>query len=107
MGLKIRKGDFVYVIKGNERGKKGRVIRVFPKERRVLVEGVNFVKKHTRPRSIDMQGGIVHIEKPISISNVQYFCLKCAKPVRLGIKKLADGTKVRYCKKCKEIVEEK
>ncbi len=107
MGIKIRKNDFVCVIKGNDRGKKGRVIKVFPKERRVLVEGVNFVKKHTRPRSVDMQGGIIQIEKPISISNIRYFCLKCGKAVGLGIKKLSDGTKVRYCKKCNEIVEEK
>lgn len=107
MEFKIRKGDFVYVIKGNDRGKKGRVIRVFPKEGRVLVEGVNFVKKHTRPRSVDLQGGIVQMEKPIPISNVQFFCLKCGKPVRLGIKKLNDGTKVRYCKKCNEIAEVK
>ncbi|MCD6408406.1 50S ribosomal protein L24 [bacterium] len=107
MGFKIKKGDIVQVIKGKDRGKKGRVKRVLPKEGRVLVEGVNFVKKHVRPRKVDQQGGIIQMEKPISIANVQYFCLKCGKPTRLGIKFLEDGTKVRYCKKCNEIAEVK
>lgn len=107
MKYKLKKGDFVQVIKGKDRGKKGRIIKVFREEGKVLVEGVNFVKKHTRPRTVDQQGGIIQIEKPISIANVQFFCLKCAKPTSLGIKFLEDGTKVRYCKKCKEIVEEK
>ncbi len=107
MKFKIRKGDFVQVIKGKDKGKKGRVIKVFPKEARVLVEGVNFVKKHVRPRKIDQQGGIIQMEKPISISNVMLFCLKCSKPTRVGIKFLDDGSKVRYCKKCGEIIETK
>ncbi|MCM8766619.1 MAG: 50S ribosomal protein L24 [Candidatus Omnitrophica bacterium] len=107
MKFKLKRGDIVQVIKGKDRGKKGRILKLFPKEGRVLVEGINFVKKHTRPKAVDRQGGIIQIEKPISISNVNFFCLKCSKPVRLGIKFLEDGTKVRYCKKCKEIIEEK
>ncbi|MCM8772405.1 MAG: 50S ribosomal protein L24 [Candidatus Omnitrophica bacterium] len=107
MKYKLKKGDIVQVIKGKDKGKKGRILKIFREEGRVLVEGVNFVKKHMKPRSVDKQGGIILVEKPISISNVNYFCLKCSKPTRLGIRFLEDGTKVRYCKKCKEVVEEK
>jgi len=107
MGYKIKKGDFVLVIKGKDRGKKGRVIKVFPDTSKVLVEGINFVKKHIRPRRVDQQGGIIQIEKPISISNVMLFCLKCEKRTRVGFKFLQDGSKVRYCKKCGEIIETK
>lgn len=105
MNFKLRKNDFVIAIKGKDRGKKGRVLKVIPKENRILVEGINFVKKHTKPRSATQQGGIITMEKPISISNVQYFCMRCNKPVRLGIKYLDDKTKVRVCKKCGEIAE--
>lgn len=107
MGFLIKKNDFVLVIKGKDAGKKGRVIRVFPDEGRVLVEGVNFVKKATKPGRVDRQGGIVTMEKPISISNVQYFCMKCSRKTRLGIRIMEDGSKARYCKKCGELVEEK
>ncbi len=107
MGCLIKKDDFVVVIKGKDAGKKGRVIRVFPDARRLLVEGVNFVKKATRPKKLDRQGGIVTMEKPISISNVQYFCLKCSKKTRLGVKLMDDGSKMRFCKKCGELVEAK
>jgi len=107
MTLSIKKNDFVIVIKGKDAGKKGRVMRVFPGKKRVLVEGVNFVKKATRPKKLDRQGGIVNMEKPISISNVQLFCMKCAKNTRFGIKMMDDGSKMRYCKKCGEMVEVK
>lgn len=107
MEFRIKKDDFVVVMKGKDAGKKGRVIKVFPKEKRVLVEGVNFVKKATRPQKVDRQGGIITVEKPISISNVQYFCMKCSKNTRLGVKIMEDGSKVRYCKKCGEILEAK
>ncbi|MCM8825759.1 MAG: 50S ribosomal protein L24 [Candidatus Omnitrophica bacterium] len=105
MGFLIKKDDFVIVIKGKDAGKKGRVVRIFPKESKVLVEGINFVKKATRPSRVDKQGGIITMEKPISISNVQYFCMKCSKRTRLGVRFLEDGSKVRYCKKCGEMVE--
>ncbi|MCM8769358.1 MAG: 50S ribosomal protein L24 [Candidatus Omnitrophica bacterium] len=107
MRFKIRKGDFVQVMKGKDAGKKGRVIRVYPAEGRLLVEGVNFVKKHVRPRKIDQQGGIVSIEKPISLANVRFFCMKCEKPVRLHFRLLPDGTKARYCGGCQEVIEQK
>ena len=107
MKSKIRKNDFVHVIQGKDKGKKGRVIRALPREQKVLVEGVNFVKKHTKPKSIDQQGGIIQMEKPISVSNVMFFCMKCSKPSKIGIKYLEDGSKFRFCKKCKEIIESK
>ena len=107
MKFKLKKGDFVQVIKGKDKGKKGRILKIFYKKNRVLVEGVNFVKKHVKPKAVDRQGGIIQVESPISISNVNFFCLKCSRPTRLGIKFLEDGSKVRYCKKCKEIVDEK
>ncbi|HOJ40857.1 MAG TPA: 50S ribosomal protein L24 [bacterium] len=105
MGLKIRKGDFVQVIKGKDSGKKGRVIRVYPKENRALVEGVNFVKKHVRPRKIDQQGGIVSMEKPVPLANLKYFCMKCGKPTRVRFRLLPDGNKLRCCAGCQEIIE--
>ncbi len=107
MSFKIKKGDFVVVIKGKDAGKKGRVLNIFPEEGRVLVEGINFVKKATRPRRVDRQGGIITMEKPISISNVQFFCMKCSHRTRLGVRIMEDGTKVRYCKRCNELVEAK
>lgn len=107
MKCKIRKNDFVQVLKGKDKGKKGRIIKVFPQERKVLVEGVNFVKKHTKPKSIDRQGGIIQMEKPIAIANVIFFCLKCSKPSRVGIKYLENGSKFRFCKKCNEVIESK
>ena len=107
MKCRIKKGDFVQIVKGKDIGKKGRVIHVVPEDRKVLVEGVSFAKKHVRPRKIDQQGGIVHMEQPISIANVMYFCLKCEKPARLGAKFLEDKSKARYCKKCNEVIETK
>jgi len=107
MGFQLKKNDFIVVIKGKNKGKKGRILKIFPKDARALVEGINFVKKHTKPRSATQRGGIITMEKPISISNIQYFCMKCNKPVRLGIKILGDETKARFCRKCNELVENK
>jgi large subunit ribosomal protein L24 len=105
MKSRLKKGDFVQVIKGEDIGKKGRIIRVIPEEGKVLVEGINFVMKHTKPKAVDKQGGIIQMEKPVSISNVMYFCMKCNKPTRLKIKILQDGSKTRYCKRCGELAE--
>ncbi|MCM8789723.1 MAG: 50S ribosomal protein L24 [Candidatus Omnitrophica bacterium] len=102
--LKIRKGDTVEIIKGKDAGKKGKVIAVFPKGHRIIVEGINFAKKHKRKTQQEQQGGIVSIEMPISISNCLYFCKRCNRPVRLGFSILKDGTKARVCRNCKEIV---
>jgi len=99
---KIRKNDIVYVLAGKDRGKTGKVFHVYPKKERALVEGINYVKKHTRKTKQDQQGGIVQKESAIHLSNLAVFCKTCNKPARTGINVLADGTKSRYCKRCKE-----
>ena len=103
---KIKKNDTVYVMVGKDAGKTGRVFRIFPKEARALVEGINYVKRHTRvTKSGDQQqGGIIQKESPVHISNLALFCKTCGKPTRTGTSVLADGTKSRYCKRCKEAV---
>lgn len=100
--MKIRKGDTVLVKKGDDRGRTGKVMKVFPIKGSILVEGINIQKKHRRPKKEGEKGQIV--EKPglMSISNVQLICPKCNKPTRVGIK-LENKKKKRVCKKCKEI----
>jgi large subunit ribosomal protein L24 len=100
---KIKKKDIVMVISGDDKGKKGEVIKVFPKENKILVSGVNVVKKHMRPTQTT-PGGIREIEKPIHISKVKLVCPKCNQPTRVGFTFLQTGEKVRYCKKCKEMI---
>lgn len=98
----IKKKDTVTVVAGKDRGKKGKVLFVFPKKEKVLVEGINFARKHTRRTREGQQGGIVSLEKPLHLSKVQYFCNRCNRPVRLGVKVSADGSRVRICRRCKE-----
>jgi len=99
----LKKNDVVSVISGKDRGKKGKVLLVFPKKESLLVEGVNMVRKHMRRRSAeDPKGGIVNLEKPLHLSKVQYFCGRCSRPVRLGVKIGADGSRIRICRRCKE-----
>jgi len=98
----IKKKDVVAVIAGKDRGKKGKVIFVFPKKERVLVEGINVARKHMRKTREGQQGGIISIEKPLYLSKVQYFCNRCNRPVRLGMKEASDGSRVRICRRCKE-----
>ena len=100
---KIKKNDTVFVLRGRDKGKSGRVFKVFYMDGKALVEGVNYVKKHMRKTSRDSQtGGIVQKESPISLSNIAVFCKTCKKPARTGVSTLADGTKSRYCKRCQE-----
>ncbi|HFE63350.1 50S ribosomal protein L24 [candidate division KSB1 bacterium 4484_188] len=103
---KVVKDDNVIVISGNYRGKTGKVLKVFPKENRIVVEGVNFIKKHSRPTQQLPQGGIVEKEAPINASNVKVICPKCNRPTRVGTRILEDKSKVRYCKHpdCGEII---
>ncbi|HHV07098.1 MAG TPA: 50S ribosomal protein L24 [Firmicutes bacterium] len=101
----VRKGDMVLVIAGRDRGKKGKVLRVFPAKGTVLVEGANMVKRHMRPTPELQQGGIISREAPLHASNVQLVCSRCDKPTRLGKKLLADGRSVRYCRKCGETLD--
>ncbi len=100
--FKVRKNDTVMVIGGRERGKTGKVLRVLPEKGRVIVERLNVVKRHTKPRGGPSPGGIVEREAPLNISNVMVFCDRCNAPVRVGIKTAADGNKSRVCRRCGE-----
>jgi large subunit ribosomal protein L24 len=102
--LHIVKNDTVKVISGNHKGKVGKVLKVFPKTKRVIVEKVQLVKRHTKPRSQQDPGGIIEKEAPIHMSNVMLVCPKCSKPTRTGVGELKDGAKVRVCKSCKEML---
>jgi len=101
---KIKKNDIVYVLAGRDRGKTGKVFMVMPKGDRALVEGINYIKKHARKTKTDQQGGIVQKESPIHVSNLAVFCKTCNKPARTAVNALLDGTKSRYCKRCKEVI---
>jgi large subunit ribosomal protein L24 len=97
----VKKGDKVLVTAGKNRGAEGKVLRVLPGARRAVVEGVNFMKKHTRPNpQRQIQGGILEKEAPIRLDNLKVICPDCGKPSRLGRKRLEDGTGVRFCKAC-------
>jgi large subunit ribosomal protein L24 len=96
--MHIRKGDTVVVITGKYKGRRGRVLRVIPKEDRLLVEGVNMMKRHTKPTNRSQQGGIVEREAPIHISNVLPWCDTANKPSKILMKKLEDGSRVRVYK---------
>jgi len=102
--MKIKKGDNVVVIAGNYKGKKGKVLKVFPKEKRALVEGVNIIKKHSRPSQQNPQGGILEKEAPVHISNLMIIGPD-GKPTRVGKKVLEDGKSVRICKRTGEMID--
>lgn len=101
----VKKGDTVYVLSGKDKGKKGKVLSVFPSDSMVLVEGVNMSTKHKKPRSRYQQGGIIHQESPINSAKVMLVCDKCGKPTKVGKHILENGEKARECKKCKEIID--
>lgn len=105
MKLYIKKGDTVKVIAGNDKGKIGKVISVDREKGKIVVEKVHTVKKHTKPSNTNPTGGIIEKALPIVISNVLLFCKNCNKGVKVGFRYIADGSKVRYCKKCNEIIE--
>ncbi len=102
---KIRKDDLVMVMTGKEKGKTGKVKSINPDKEKVLVESVNMVKSCQKPTQKMPQGGIVEKEAPLAISNVNMICGKCKVAVRVGKKLLTDGTKVRFCKKCGEVLD--
>ncbi len=102
--MKVVKNDTVLVISGNDKGKKGKVLKVFPKADRVIVEGVNFIHRHTRPTQKNPQGGIIEKEAPINASNLMVICPKCDTPSRMGSKVLNDGKRVRICRSCNEML---
>lgn len=101
--MQLKRNDMAYVLAGKDKGKTGKVLRIIPETNRVLVEGVNFVKRHTRVTRAEQQaGGIIQKENPIHISNIAVFCKGCNRPTRVGCTKLEDGSKIRFCKKCNE-----
>jgi large subunit ribosomal protein L24 len=103
--IRLRKGDTVRVIAGKDIGDTGKVLRILAEKNAVIVEGINFVKKHARKTRDDRQGGIHEIEAPINVSNLMLVCPKCKKPTRIGHIRLSDGKKVRACRVCGEVVD--
>ena len=106
--MKIHKNDTVMVIAGNSRGKSGKVLKMFRDERRVIVEGVNIIKRHSKASQKNPQGGIVQKEAPISAANVMVICPKCSKPSRVGRKPVTDSATerkqmMRVCRNCEEM----
>ncbi len=100
--LHLRKGDMVEVTGGKFSGKRGKVLRVAPSDERAIVEGVNIVKRAVKPSRKVPQGGIVPKEAPIPVARLMIVCSRCGEASRVGHRYLGDGTKVRYCKRCKE-----
>lgn len=103
--LKIKKDDEVVVVTGRDRGKRGKVLRSLPAENRLIVEGVNMVKRHTKPSQADPQGGIKEKEASIHVSNVALVDPKSSRPTRVGFKVLGDGRKVRVAKRSGEVID--
>lgn len=103
--MKVRKDDTVLVIAGRDRGKKGKVRFAHPKDKKLVVEGVNFIKKHARATGRVKQAGIIEQEAPITVSNVMLLCSRCNHPTRVGFRFLEDGRKVRICRSCHEVID--
>jgi large subunit ribosomal protein L24 len=101
---KIKKNDTVMVVTGRDRGKTGKVMRVMPERGRVVIERLNIVKRHSKPRGAQSPGGIVEKEAPIAVSNVMIFCDRCNAPVRIGFKLTDGGDKTRVCRRCGETI---
>lgn len=107
MQVRIKKGDTVEAISGREKGKTGKVLKVLSSKkgsRYVLVEKINMIKKHMKPSQKNKEGGILEKEGPMHISNVSVVCPKCGKATRVGVQ-VGDDKKMRYCKKCREIID--
>ena len=103
--MKIRRGDTVLVVAGKEKGRRGRVDRLIPSKNRVLIEGINLVTRHVKPRPEVRQAGRIQQESPVHISNVALVCNKCSKPTRVRVSFLEDGRKVRVCLQCRETID--
>lgn len=103
----IKKNDTVYVLSGRDRGKTGKVLKVFIDKKRAVVEGINQIQKHTRPNpQKNIKGGILPKESPIDISNLKVVCKNCSKNTRVGFSVMPDGSKARICKSCNELLDE-
>lgn len=103
--MNIKKGDTVQIMTGKDAGKKGKVIRAIPDNNKIVIEGANRAKRHSRPTRALPQGGILQIEQPLDVSNVMLVCSKCKKPARVGKKILDNDQKVRVCKRCGEVLD--
>ena len=103
--MKIRKDDTVVIIAGKDRGKKGKVRRALPDADKVIVEGINMIKRHSRARRATRQAGIIELEAPIRVSNLMLLCDKCGNPTRVNFRFLDDGKKVRICNSCREVID--
>ncbi len=102
--MKIRKNDNILVITGKDKGKKGKVRRAYPDEGRVIVDGVNMVKRHTKARAMARQAGVIEREAPLSVSKVMLICNKCNRPTRVGFH-FTEDKKVRVCSSCHEVID--
>jgi large subunit ribosomal protein L24 len=102
--MKIRKDDTVIIITGKDKGKKGKIRQVLAKDGSVVIEGINIIKRHKKPRGQARQAGIIESEAPVNISKVMIMCPKCSKPVRLKAKVQEDGKRMRVCSKCNEVI---
>jgi len=103
--MKIRKNDTVLVLGGKDKGKTGKVRSADPKHEKLMIEGINFIKRHTRATGQVRQAGIIEREEPVSVSSVSLICGKCNKATRVGYRKLEDGKKVRVCHRCNEVID--
>jgi large subunit ribosomal protein L24 len=103
--MKIKKNDNVLVISGKDRGKKGKVRFAYPDDKRLIIEGVNMIKKHMKAIKDVRQAGIIEREAPINSSNVMLLCNKCNHPTRIGNRILQDGSKARVCQVCHEVID--
>ncbi|HHY65078.1 MAG TPA: 50S ribosomal protein L24 [Clostridiaceae bacterium] len=103
----VKKGDMVYILSGKDAGKKGKVLEVNASERKVIVEGVNIITKHVKPRPNKgfQEGGIIHQEAPIYLDKVMYICKSCGRPAKIGKRIMDNGSKARVCKKCGEVID--
>jgi len=103
--VKIKKNDTVLIITGKDRGKKGKVRKSLPKEDKVVIEGLNLIKRHSKTKGQARQAGIIELEAPLHVSKVMLICTKCAKPARVGYRILDDGKKARICRACSEVID--
>lgn len=104
--MRLKKNDTVRVISGEDKGKEGKILKVFPDKHRIIVEKVNMIKRHTRPSKAVPQGGIIEKEAPINETNVMLVCPKTGKPTRVGMQVLADGSRARVSKKSGDMIND-
>ncbi len=105
MAARLKRNDEVQVMTGKDRGRRGAVRQVLPKDNRAIVTGINIVKKHRRSQGPQRPGGIIEMEAPIHVSNLAVVCSSCSRPTRVGFRQLEDGRKVRFCKHCNEAID--